>query len=123
MAEATQALLAQVVKAARLAWTSRGGEARLTVDAGSDLGHVQVVLHVARGQVSAALQAEAAMVQQVLEAARGDLQRGLAEHGLDLHRFAVSVSPDGRRRQAAADEPPARRPRARRPDVRFEEFA
>jgi flagellar hook-length control protein FliK len=123
MSDATQALMAQIVKAARLAWTQRSGEARLTVHAGGALGEVQVTLHVSRGQVWAALQADRATAAQVLDGARGDLQRALAGHGLDLHRFAVSVHPDGRRRGAPEDNRWARPARSRHGNLRFEDFA
>ena len=123
MSDAAQALMAQIVKAARLAWTQRSGEARLTVNPGGALGEVQVTLHVSRGQVWATLQADRATAAQVLDGARGDLQRALAEHGLDLHRFAVSVNPDGRRRGAPEDNRWARPARSRHGNLRFEDFA
>jgi flagellar hook-length control protein FliK len=115
--------MAQIVKAAQLAWTQRGGEARLTVRPGGDLGEVQVALRVSGGQVTATMQADRVAVQQALDAGRGDLQRGLAEHGLDLHRFAVLVNPEGRRRGTPDENRWARRPRTRHSAGKFEDFA
>jgi hypothetical protein len=121
--EAMPTLMAQIVRAARLAWTQLHGEAHLTVDAGGVLGEVRVSLHVSRGQVWATLHTDRAAVQQVLDAARSDLQRGLAEHGLGLHRFAVSVNPDGRRRSAPGADRWDRRSGSRHTGPRFEDVA
>jgi flagellar hook-length control protein FliK len=77
------------------------------------LGEVTIALRVDGKNVSAVVQAESAGVREWLTSQEDAVRSGMAEHGLQLDRYAVSR--DGQRREAEDQQAQQEQPRRRAP--------
>jgi flagellar hook-length control protein FliK len=105
--------VAKLVEAMRVTTRAGGWEAVVRLKP-EHFGEVTIQLKVDGNSVSATVNAESAGVRQWLAAQEESVRSGMAEHGLQLDRFAVSR--DGQRREAEEQQHEQhRQPRRRTP--------